>query len=304
MTHPRNPRAVARRRHRERGFTLIELLVTMAITTVILGATMGAMNNAITATDSASQITNMNNGLRTAMDLMVRDLLQVGQGLPGSRAIVLPNGANSVPMMLPGPEGSSFELDGPSLCPPRATDPDTVCEEITAVTPGPGRGPQLVEDVPTDMITVLAADSSFEAVTLRAFAADGRSITVPRPGATYVHAAATPRVYTAGSTAADPFHPSGHLISDAPDAGGDNIRAGDLIMLTKGGQSTLLQVSSVTAANVFPQVISFAANDSLHLNQAPPVADGTAGELQGTAPRRSHEGAVGGGPVRGAAGAM
>ncbi len=93
MTHPRNPRAVARRRHRERGFTLIELLVTMAITTVILGATMGAMNNAITATDSASQITSMNNGLRTAMDLMVRDLLQVGQGLPGSRAIVLPNGA-------------------------------------------------------------------------------------------------------------------------------------------------------------------------------------------------------------------
>ena len=135
------------------------------------------------------------------------------------------------------------------------------------------------------MITTLAADSSFEAVTLRAFAADGRSITVPRPGATYVNAAATPRVYTAGSTAADPFHPSGHLISDAPDVGGDNIRAGDLIMLTKGAQSTLVQVSSVTAAGVFPQVISFAANDSLNLNQAPPVADGTAGELQGTAPR-------------------
>ncbi len=32
-------------------------------------------------------------------------------------------------------------------------------------------------------------------------------------------------------------------------------------------------------------MITFAANDSLNLNQAPPVADGTAGELRNTAPR-------------------
>ena len=74
----------------EQGFTLVELLVTMAITTVILGATMAAMTDAIKATESATQITDMNNGLRTAMDLMVRDMLQVGQGLPGGRAILVP----------------------------------------------------------------------------------------------------------------------------------------------------------------------------------------------------------------------
>jgi hypothetical protein len=187
-------------------------------------------------------------------------------------------------MQLPGPEGSNFQLDGPSFCPPRATDPDFVCEEITAVIPGPGRGPELVAGVPTDMITTLAADSSFEAVTLRAFAANGRSITVPRPGATYVGATT---VYTAPGTAADPLHPSGHLISDNPDVGGDNIRSGDLILLVKGAQSTLVQVSTVTAAGVFPQVINFAANDSLNLNQAGPplgAADGTASELRATAP--------------------
>ena len=43
-------------------------------------------------------------------------------------------------------EGSNYQLDGPSFCPPRATDPDTICEDITAVIPGPGRGPVLVED--------------------------------------------------------------------------------------------------------------------------------------------------------------
>ncbi len=198
MRYLRNRQAVARRRRREQGFTLVELLVTMAITTVILGATMAAMTDAIKATESASQISDMNNGLRTAMDLMVRDMLQVGQGLPGGRAILVPNGGAAVAMQLPGPEGSNFQLDGPSFCPPRATDPDTICEDITAVVPGPNRGPVIVDDGDpdtddaTDMITTLAVDSSFESVTLRAFAADGRSITVPLDQASRWSARAQP----------------------------------------------------------------------------------------------------------------
>ncbi len=109
MRYLRHRQSIALRRQRERGFTLIELLVTMAITTVILGATMAAMNDAIKATESAAQITDMNNSLRTAMDLMVRDLLQVGQGLPGGRAVLVPNGAGSVAIQLPGPEGSNIQ---------------------------------------------------------------------------------------------------------------------------------------------------------------------------------------------------
>jgi prepilin-type N-terminal cleavage/methylation domain-containing protein len=271
MTTLQSRHAAISRPRRDRGFTLIELLVTMAITTVILGATMAAMNDAIKATESATQITEMNNGLRTAMDLMVRDMLQVGQGLPSGRAIVLPNGANSTPMQLPGPAGSNYQLDGPSFCPPRTDDPDTLCEEITAVIPGPERGPVIVADQPpTDMVTTLAADSSFESIPLRAFAADGRSITVPRPGVTV-------------TGASDPLHPNGHVIADDPDVAGDNIRPGDLIMLTKGSSSALVQVSSVTGPGVSPQVITFAANDSLNLNQST-AADGTSGELRNSAP--------------------
>jgi prepilin-type N-terminal cleavage/methylation domain-containing protein len=245
----------------QRGFTLVELLMAMAITTVVLGATMVAMTDAIKATETATQVSDLNNGLRTAMDLMVRDLLQVGQGLPGGRAINLPNGTGAVTIQLPGPDGSDFYLDGASFCPPRSDDPDTICEDIAAVIPGPERGPVVVDgQAPTDMITTLAADSSFDTVTLRTFAADGRSVTVALPGATA------------------PNHPSGHNISDTPDVGGDNIRPGDLIMLTKGAASALVQVSSVTG-----QTINFAANDSLRLNQASTVT-GSAGDLQNNAP--------------------
>ena len=77
--------------------------MSLAITTVILGATMAAMSDAVKATDSATQITTLNNGLRTAMDLMVRDLMQTGQGLPAGRVVGLPNGNGSNPIQLPGP---------------------------------------------------------------------------------------------------------------------------------------------------------------------------------------------------------
>ena len=141
--HPRSAATQldARPARRERGFTLVELLVSMAITTVILGATMVAMNDAIKATDSATQITDLNNGLRTAMDLMVRDALQVGQGLPAGRVIGLRNGGRRRPdPAARAPIDSNFQLDGPSFCPPDPNDatPDTVCEQISAIVPGPG----------------------------------------------------------------------------------------------------------------------------------------------------------------------
>ena len=105
----------------QQGFTLVELMVSLAITTVILGATMAAMGDAVKATDSATQITDLNNGLRTAMDLMVRDM-QAGQGLPAAARSSCRT-ADCGAMQLPGPEGSNFQLDGPSFCPPGRRTP-------------------------------------------------------------------------------------------------------------------------------------------------------------------------------------
>jgi prepilin-type N-terminal cleavage/methylation domain-containing protein len=240
--------AVARQ---QRGFTLVELLVAMAITTIILGTTMMAMNDAIKATDSATQITDLNNGLRTAMDMMVRDALQIGQGLPTGRTIGLPYGTNSTPIQLPGPIDSNFQLDGPSFCPPDPNDatPDNVCEQMTAVVPGPGRGPLLNENgQPTDMITMVEADSAFDQVPLTAFGANGASITVALPDLVApIDVGMSPR---------------GLNITNG---GADDIDAGDLIMLTKGSTSVLVQVTRQPLAN--SQQIFFDIDDSLVLNQ-------------------------------------
>ena len=206
----------------------------MAITTVILGATMAAMNDAVKATDSAKLVTELNNGLRTAMDMMTRDMMQVGQGLPPGRVIGLASGTNSAPMQLPGPIDSNIQLDGPSFCPPDPNDatPDTVCEQISAVVPGPGRGPLVTDDGPaTDMLSMVQADSAFDQVRLTAFAADGTNVTVTN---------------TVNIT----------------NGGADDIDPGDLIMLTKVSNSLLLQVTRVVGQRIY-----FETGDSLGLNQ-------------------------------------
>lgn len=246
-TVPSRVRVVrGRRRRGDGGFTLIELLVTMAITTVILGATMAAMNDAIKATESAQLVTGLNNGLRTAMDLMVRDMLQVGQGLPSGRVVMVPSGAGAVPMQLPGPVGSNFQLDGPSFCPP-----DTfICSQVSAVIPGPGRGPEIIPGQPTDMISTLSADSAFDQVPLTAFAADGSSVTVALPANS----------------------PRGINITNG---GADDLNSGDLLMLVRGSSSALVQITRVVNQQVF-----FDVGDSLSLNQLGPLLGGTAFELR------------------------
>ena len=219
----------------ERGFTLVELLVSMAITTVILGATMVAMSDATKANDSAIQMTGLNNSLRTAMDLMVRDFMQVGQGLPAGRVIGLPNGGNNTPIQLPGPPGSDYQLEGASFCPPDPNDqnPDTECEQISAIIPGPGLGHQVGENgTPTDVVWIIAADSAFERVPLARFSPTGRFIEV-------------------------------NASVNISDGGPDDVHPGDLLMLTKGSASVLLQVTEVNG-----QQIKFENGDSMHMNQS------------------------------------
>ena len=77
----------------------------MGIFTVIMGATMAGLSDVIKGNETVLQMANMNNSVRAGMDLMVRDLLQVGSGLPAGHAVTIPNGAGAVPVRIPGPPG-------------------------------------------------------------------------------------------------------------------------------------------------------------------------------------------------------
>lgn len=144
------------------GFTLTETLVAMAVGAVIMGATMMALSNAITANQSVLRLTGMNNTARAAMDLMVRDFLQVGSGLPPGHVISTPSGSGSLLIRLPGPPGTNFTNQ-------------TGDTDIAAVVPGTGLGP-MVNGVATDVLTVLMADNNFNDIAITAI--NSTSVTV------------------------------------------------------------------------------------------------------------------------------
>jgi len=244
----------ARTARGDAGFSLPEMMISMGIMMVVLAGTFAAMNTAMTAEQTAANLTTLNGHLRASMDLVVRDFLQVGQGLPVGRVIGIPNGPGSVRITRPGPAASGTCAGVTPFLP----DPT-----LSAVTVGPDLGPAINGQC-TDVITTLAHDGVFDGVNVTSIAANGRSLTVYPYGPDD----------TTGT-------PDDVLISDAPDALGDNVRVGDFLEITKGATSVLVAVTAVAG-----QTITFAPGDTLGINQfdAGLTMLGTMNQLRATAP--------------------
>ncbi|MCC6162931.1 MAG: prepilin-type N-terminal cleavage/methylation domain-containing protein [Acidobacteria bacterium] len=202
------------KKNHEAGFSLVELVFSMAVMVVVMSGVMSVMMDVSVAKDTVSLTTTTNQNLRVAMDLIIRDLLQTGQGLPAGRVVGIPSGAGATPVRRPGP------LDP-------ANSPNTIVYQfdpalvaLPALTSGPALGPD-VNLAPTDMVTAIGADSAFEGVQLSALNATDMTV-VPTLN-----------------------------ISDNPDVARDNLQVGDLIMLTKQSMSTLKYVSRIVNNTVY-----------------------------------------------------
>ena len=154
-------RKASTQRRGDSGFSLIELLVAMGITTVVMAVTMAGLSDAMRANDTVVNVTSMNNGLRLAMDLMVRDLLQTGSGLGKGHVIQTPQGGTLIKR--PGPPGSALTRPAAEL-------------SIPAVIPGNALGPT-INGGATDIITILTADNNFTDVPLAAVASNSVDVT-------------------------------------------------------------------------------------------------------------------------------
>jgi len=196
------------------------------------------MNNAIRASETATLMTNMNSGLRTAMDIMVRDMLQVGQGLPSGRTIDLPSGDGVTDVNIPGP------LLSPAVTRTMPLAWDTTAnsgagawvkpQAMTAVIPGPGLGPN-----GSDVITIVQADGSF---------------------------LSTISDYDVNLTDLKPDRMTVDPATNITNGGADDLHEGDLIMLMKTSSTALVQITKLD--NPKSQTVYFEAADSLNLNQA------------------------------------
>lgn len=225
-----------------RGFTLMELLIAMSLTLVITGAALTAFLNARTANDTAAQLLEMNDGLRAAADLVVRDLIQAGQGLPAGKVIDKPNGGGAIAIERPGPPESGLTFPVTETVFPAVMTGAGLGPDYQA--PDGGAGPA------TDVITLLYVDSQFDGLACT-ITPNGRTIPV-FPNASQGGARIT------GPNVSDP------------------IAAGDLVLITgseAASGSALLYVTQVQGQSVHAD-----EDDPMGLNQHD-ASDGTIMQL-------------------------
>ncbi len=105
----------------ERGFSLVELTVAVLLTVGLMGAVFSLMNQNQQIFVAESNVTDMNQNVRSVVDLLTQDIQSAGMGLPRSRgsfaSIFYINGANSTTadrmMIVNGnPNVPTAEIDG------------------------------------------------------------------------------------------------------------------------------------------------------------------------------------------------
>jgi hypothetical protein len=220
-----------------------------------MGATLSMLTDAIHANEAVTAMADMQDNLRASMNLMVRDLVQAGGGIPiGGISVPFTDPANN-----PGGAPIPPAMNRPS--PPAKAYTFPLASAITAVTPGFQLGPTSLGNL-TDMITVIYADNKLPWSNM------------------------APINNPAGPTCAGVLAASGLTVTfDTATAGCATLVAGnvsvvpgDLIMLSNNQGGNIVQL--VTA--VGGSTLTFAAGDAFGFN-GQGAASGTIAQMQ-TAP--------------------
>lgn len=105
------------KRSNERGFSVIELTIGAMLTVGMMGVVFSLVNRNQQVFLSESGTTDMNENIRTAVDLMTRDVQSSGMGLPRTNgsfaAIYYVNGANGASDSIMIVNGDPYAPDAP-----------------------------------------------------------------------------------------------------------------------------------------------------------------------------------------------
>jgi prepilin-type N-terminal cleavage/methylation domain-containing protein len=122
----------------EKGFSLIELLVAMVITLIVSGAIYGLLAGGQNAFRREPELTERQQNIRMAMDIIMKDISNAGAGLPAFMQVfttgldacsTCPNGGSG-----PGPSGAI--RDELELITSTGRDTEPACVSTAPPTPG------------------------------------------------------------------------------------------------------------------------------------------------------------------------
>jgi len=225
-----------------RGFSLVELLTAMALSLLMFAMTFVLVQQLDNTADVVGSMSDVNQNLRSAVNMVSRDLSTAGGNIPLG-GIPLPYGGSATTIKRPYPSTSTFPapLSGSALY-------------IPVLIAGNGLGPTQgsgTNQISTDVVSMIGVNQS------ASFNQTVVSTTSPNQP-TFSSTSAT---ITVSTTAAGYVSP------------------GQLVMLRNANASCLLAVSSV---NTTTGVITFThgdtTNDLLGVNQFPTVS-GTTGAI-------------------------
>ncbi len=236
--------------HNARGFSLVELMVAMALGLIVLGATAQLFKGGMDATILVTQSSEMQQSVRSTVNLIAKDVSMAGSGLPPG-GLSLPYGAGATP--------SFFAVDPTKAWLANNTYPtgviggSAVTNYMFGIIPGPGNGMELggpanitATGAPSDAITVIYSDYAFPL-----------------------------NQYTATFPAANP---NGNVVNFAPPAilpvgfpaiqSPTGIQVGDLILLNNTKGYAVGEVTGIAPAAGGSTNITFANGDPLRINQS------------------------------------
>lgn len=211
----------------DRGFTLVELLVSTAIMLIVLAGATTAFKNSLDLNNAGALVADANQNLLAAANLMVRDVLQAGRGIP-TGGVPIPSGAGAGAINRPAPPGTTLTFDNVNYT------------TLPAIIPGPALGPA-IDGGTTDIVTVLMTDPSLPDLTLNATPAVAGQATLATDGSSL-------NVGSDTTWVADPVNA---------------VKPGDLILFTNALGNALQTVTATDGA----AVISFGAGDWFNFNQ-------------------------------------
>jgi prepilin-type N-terminal cleavage/methylation domain-containing protein len=125
------------------GFSLIELTVAMAVTLIVTGAVYGLLAGGQSAFRREPELTDRQQNIRVAMDLILRDIANAGSGMPSFMQTFTP-GLDACATCPMGPDGvTTDELE--LVTNPGSVDNEAVCASVVA-PPGAPTGNSALSD--------------------------------------------------------------------------------------------------------------------------------------------------------------
>jgi len=241
------------------GFTLVELTVGMAVTLIVLAATVLAFRDATNANQHVTMSEDVTDNLRAGLNLIEQDLIQAGSGIP-TGGIPIPSFAASAAC----PNGTS-NINRPVLT---GTTTFPVCNlYLSAVEPGNGMGPLIASPDATsttnsDIITMLYQDNTTTSGTYLV----GMDAAPINGGTCNGTISSTGKTVQFDSACFDLSKLS---------ANGTQINPGDLILFSNNNGNALQSVSSVSG-----QTLTFSSGDAFGLNGQATATGGTIVQTQ------------------------